>query len=79
MKDEIRKTYKQRRAWRSREEVTEKSLAAAEFFLNSPIYKNARQIMLYMPIGNEMDTRAIIDAAFTDGKTVAFPVTDEKS
>lgn len=79
MKDEIRKVYKQRRAWMSHEEVTEKSLAAARLFLNSQIYKKARQIMLYIPLGNETDTTAIIDAAFADGKTVVFPATDEKS
>ena len=79
MKDEIRKTNKERRAQMSREEVTEKSLAAARLFLNSQIYKKARQIMLYMPLGNETDTGTIIDAAFIDGKTVVFPVADEKS
>ncbi len=79
MKNEIRKTNKERRAKMSREEVAEKSFAAARLFLESRIYKNARQIMLYMPLGNESDTSLILNAAFDDKKTVLLPVTDAKS
>ena len=35
--------------------------------------------MLYMPLRNETDTKAIINQAFLDEKKVIFPVTDEKS
>lgn len=79
MKNEIRKANKERRAQMSREEVAEKSFAAAQLFLSSQLYKNARQIMLYMPLGNETDTSAIITAAFNDKKAVVLPVTDKAS
>ena len=35
--------------------------------------------MLYMPLGNETDTSDITEAAFKDGKKVAFPVTDAET
>ena len=38
-------------------EVNEKSKMAAEVLLNSEIYKNAKVIMLYYPLGNETDRR----------------------
>ncbi len=77
MKNEIRKANKERRAKMSREEVARKSFDASKLFLSSPIYKNAIQIMLYMPLGNETDTLEIINAAFNDKKTVVLPVTDK--
>lgn len=77
MKNEIRKTNKERRAAMNREEALSKSLSAAQLFLSTQLYKNARQIMLYMPLGNETDTKAIINAAFNDKKMVVLPVTDK--
>ncbi|MBQ7901557.1 MAG: 5-formyltetrahydrofolate cyclo-ligase, partial [Clostridia bacterium] len=60
-------------------DVDNKSRAAAKAFLSSIIYKSCRQLMLYMPIGNETDTSDIKEAAFNDGKKVVFPVTDAKT
>ena len=77
MKNEIRKTNKERRAAMNREEALSKSLSAAQLFLSTQLYKNARQIMLYMPLGNETDTKAIINAALKDKKTVLLPVTNQ--
>ena len=79
MKSEIRKQNKVRRSSMKTDEVIEKSRVAANIFLSSDYYKNSKQLMLYMPLGNETDTFAIIKAAFCDGKKVVFPVTDEKS
>lgn len=79
MKDEIRKTNKQKRREMSKSEVCEKSRLAAEHFLKSDIYKNANCIMLYMPLGNETDTKDIMSAAFLDKKRVALPKTDAES
>ncbi len=79
MKSEIRNQNKIRRSAMKTEEVMQKSREAANIFLASDYYKNSKQLMLYMPLGNETDTSAIIKAAFCDGKTVVFPVTDEKS
>ena len=79
MKDEIRKVNKQTRREMSKSEVCEKSRLAAEHFLKSNIYKNSECIMLYMPIGNETDTKEIMNAAFSDKKRVALPKTDAES
>ena len=35
--------------------------------------------MLYMPLKNETDTADIINAAFADGKSVIFPVTNSET
>ena len=78
-KTKIRKENKILRSKLTKDEVREKSERASKIFLQSDIYKKSRELMLYMPLGNESDTKAIIEKAFFDGKKVIFPVTDEKS
>ena len=78
-KSEIRKENKILRSKFTKDEIMEKSERASKIFLQSDIYKKSRELMLYMPLGNETDTKAIIENAFSDGKKVIFPVTDEKS
>lgn len=75
-KNELRKINKEKRAAMNEAEVKEKSLAIAKTFLGSEIYKRAKTIMVYMPLGNEVDTRTIITSAFSDGKCIVVPVTD---
>ena len=79
MKNEIRKVNKIKRASMDETEAFEKSKKACKLFLESDFYKNAKSLMLYMPLGNETDTTEIINASFGDGKKVIFPVTDAKS
>lgn len=79
MKNQIRKEMKTKRAAMTKEEVVQKSRAAADALLKSEIYKNAETIMLYMPLGNETDTSEIINSAFADGKRLVLPVTDGKT
>lgn len=79
MKALIRDEMKAKRRNMNKNEVAEKSRKAAQLFLNSGIYKSAKIIMLYMPLGNETDTGEIIRRAFADGKTLVLPVTDEQS
>lgn len=79
MKNQIRNEMKVKRRFMEKNEVAEKSHKAAEIFLNSEIYKSARVIMLYMPLGNETDTSEIIKRAFADGKSLVLPVTEEKT
>lgn len=78
-KSEIRKIYKQKRADMNKADVAEKSHMATDAFIASTLYKNASQLMLYMPLGNETDTAAIMAAALADGKKLVFPVTDRKT
>lgn len=78
-KNELRNFYKEKRRELSRLDVEEKSRKAQDAFLGSEIYKDAKQIMLYMPLGNETSTLKIIDRAKSDGKTLVFPKTDAKT
>lgn len=76
-KDDIRKEMK-----RARREITDrekKSLAAARALLSTSEYRSAESVMLYCPLGSEVDTAYIADAARADGKKVLYPVTDEAS
>lgn len=78
-KNSIRNEYKQKRKQMSASEVQQKSISAAKIFLSSDIYKDAKHIMLYMPIGNETDTLLIKSSAVSDEKKIIFPVTNAVS
>ena len=75
-KDEIRKVNKEKRAQMTKEEVLEKSHRASEAFLKSDLYKRSAQIMLYLPLGNELDVSEVLKRALGDKKTVLVPSTD---
>lgn len=77
LKREIRKQKQRLRSLLSQEEVNERSRAAAKNFLESPFYRSATQLMLYMPIGNEMNPAMIAESALRDQKVLVYPVTDE--
>ncbi len=79
MKNQIREQYKAKRREMDKSEVIEKSKATSMAFLESSIYKNAKQLMIYLPLGNETDTSEIIDAALRDGKKIVLPVTDSQT
>jgi len=76
MKREIRRINKEKRNAMSMVDVERKSTLAANKFLLSDLYINSKCIMLYMPLGNETDTRLIIKKALADKKKVVLPVTD---
>ena len=63
----------------SQEDVLAKSRMMCDIFTSSDMYKYAKIIMLYMPLGNESDTSNIIRTAYADGKKVVFPMTDSDS
>ena len=79
MKNQIREQNKIKRRAMDKSEVCEKSKAAAKAFLQSELYKNAQQIMVYLPLGNETDPSDIIAAAFCDGKRLVLPVTNPQT
>ena len=78
-KCELRRINKEKRRNLFVEEIKEKSEKASEIFLKSDIYKNAKTIMLYYPLGNETDTSYIAKRALNDKKTVVYPITDMKT
>ena len=79
MKSEIRKKVLGLRKAMKKEEVNSLSAVMQNKFLESDIYKNAKCMMLYMPLGNEADTLKIINSAFKDGKKIVLPVTNQES
>jgi len=79
MKSEIREIMKAMRKAMDKADVFEKSRNAEKIFLDSPIYQNAKTVMLYMPLGNETDTLNILSNAHFDKKTVVVPVTDSET
>lgn len=78
-KSEIREQNKALRRQISRIDAEKKSQAAVEIFLKSELYTASQQIMLYMPLGNEVDLTVVKDAALADGKSVVLPVTERNS
>ncbi len=38
-----------------------------------PVYQAARTVLLYIAMGDELDTAALLDAVLTDGKTLLVP------
>ena len=78
-KQEIREQNKALRRQMSRNDVETKSQTAAEIFLKSELYTASRQIMLYMPLGNEVDLTKVKAAALADGKSVVLSVTERNS
>ncbi len=78
-KEKIRKENKILRSKLTKDEVREKSERASKIFLQSDIYRLSKEIMLYMPLGNETDTAIIKESALKDGKKLIFPVTDAKT
>ena len=78
-KNEIRENMRSARKVMSAAEREEKSLGAAEVLFDTSEYRNAKSIMLYFPVGNEVNTARIAEQAHTDKKRVIYPVTDEKN
>ena len=70
---------KEKRKEMSREEVRKKSEVASNIFLESKLYQNSRVLMVYMPLGNETDTKDIIHQAFRDGKQLVLPSTNSET
>ncbi len=78
-KNEARKRNRKIRDELQKSVIIQKSQIIENYFLKSDIYNISKVIMLYMPLGNEVDTGKIFDAAICDGKQLVFPVTDKKS
>lgn len=70
---------KQKRRNMNPEEVLKRSRTAQNIFLKSNQYQNAKSVMLYIPIGNEIDTSELMKDAFKSGKDVLVPVTNSET
>jgi len=76
LKKELRQEYKSRRESIS---ITEKSSFDADIcknIIDSDVFKAANVILIYYPIGSEINISPIAEAALSLGKAVAYPVCD---
>lgn len=71
MKKELRKKFKRLRSELLLKE--EKSLKICNNFLNSDTYKNAKIILCYAALKDEVNTDLIIKKSLEDGKVIALP------
>lgn len=75
-KTEIRKSIREKRESLSENQVKVKSKKIIKLFLKSDYYKNAKAIMSYMPIKNEVDVTELNQKILSDGKKLILPVID---
>ncbi|MDR3050798.1 MAG: 5-formyltetrahydrofolate cyclo-ligase [Oscillospiraceae bacterium] len=55
------------------DEAARQARAVTELVLAWPLYRAARTVLLYAPLGGELDTSALLDAALAQGKALALP------
>lgn len=55
------------------ETVRENGVAAQERLLAQDLWRRARQVLLYMPLRNELDTTLLVRRAWAEGKSVLLP------
>ncbi len=72
-KKELRKELMTKRLNMTFDEVKKKSIIIIEKIIEQKIYRNAKTIMVYMPIKNEVAIEALIESAWADQKIVLFP------
>jgi 5-formyltetrahydrofolate cyclo-ligase len=78
-KEELRTEKIKERKAMSKDVALEKSKAIEDLFLSNELYKDAKVIMAYMPISNEVGTEEIIKSAQKDGKKIVLPITEPKT
>jgi 5-formyltetrahydrofolate cyclo-ligase len=78
-KNELRDKMKKERRKLAPCEVAKKSLDAGRLMLGCEEYNKAGTIMIYAPLGNEVETAMIAECAIKDGKQILYPVTDRIS
>ncbi len=59
-------------------EVEELSKMIEERLFEEVHFKNARTVAFYIPKGNEVDTRKMIEHAMNDGKEILVPATNDE-
>ncbi|MCC8065802.1 MAG: 5-formyltetrahydrofolate cyclo-ligase [Lachnospiraceae bacterium] len=72
-KQNVRDHYKQLRNEMSQGQVETLSLKICEHLISSDLFLQAEYLYAYAPLGNEVDIRPVVEAAWQQGKQVAFP------
>ena len=73
MKKEMRQRFRHLLAAMSPAEVQAKSLAAARLLFDTPAYRNAQTVMVFVSLSTEIDTTPIVLRAWQDHKRVLAP------
>lgn len=72
-KPELRRMVRERLRAMAPEACAEQSRLACGRFILSDVFLRANSLLLYMPLGGELDVRRILEAARGGGKEVALP------
>lgn len=73
LKQEIRKAIRRQAPSLSPRDRAEASAAAAARLMDDPRWKEAASILLYIPLGDELDLLRCVEQARAGGKLVALP------
>jgi 5-formyltetrahydrofolate cyclo-ligase len=76
-KSSLRTHYLKLLKEQNREEWARKSRLIAEQFWQLPAIQKARNILFYVSMPEEVDTRAMIQEAFVFGKRVSLPIVEQ--
>lgn len=77
MKDGLRRELIKKRSLIAERE--KKDAEIAHILLNCDLYLNARTVLFYASVGDEVNTKPCIEAALEQGKKVALPVCTDKN
>ncbi len=77
MKKPIRKKMLEKRDVLGRQEIKEKSEAAAGLLFSLREMKGAKTVAFYIPKGSELDTGGMIGTAIKQGKKILVPATND--
>lgn len=72
-KQNIRSQYKQKRGRMSPEVVRMRSAWISAHLIQSELFREAKRIYAYAPLGNEADIKPVIEEGWRLGKQIAFP------
>lgn len=73
-KQALRQHYKNIRRQLSAEQVTSCSTIVAKRLFSSSFWNESKTVMLYLSFQNEVDTRAIYEQGWQEGKTMLLPI-----
>ncbi len=71
MKNELRRVFREKRKQISDKSAKDNLICTN--ILKSDLYKNAKQVLCYYPLADEIDTKLIMNTAIADGKKIALP------
>ena len=72
-KNELRQQLRARLKLLSPEHRCQASRQACDLLQQQPLWQQARSILFYWPIGNELDISPLLHESLSRGKTVALP------